>query len=110
VQIEQPFLDALLRGASLGEAEWEVDATGLAVRGRKTGAVFRVGQSTTVQIEDVSMARRQVFAKLAPSAMDAMRVESARGDKRPKGAKGAKGDRIEKSRGRSQSKRKGGRW
>jgi ribonuclease R len=107
VQIEQPFLDALLRGASLGEAEWEVDATGLAVRGRKTGAVFRVGQSTTVQIEDVSMARRQVFAKLAPSAMDAMRVESARGDKRPKGAKG---DRIEKSRGRSQSKRKGGRW
>jgi ribonuclease R len=106
VQIEQPFLDALLRGASLGEAEWEVDTTGLAVRGRKTGAVFRVGQSTTVQIEDVSMARRSVFVKLAPSALDALRVESKRGDKR---SKGHRAERDEAPRGRGGAKRKGGR-
>lgn len=110
VQTEQPFLDALLRGASLGEAEWELDQSGLAVRGRKTGAVFRVGQLTTVQIEDVSMARRQIFAKLAPSAIESMRIESVRGDKRSKSPRderpafGAQG-----SRGRVKVKHKGGR-
>lgn len=106
VQIEQPFLDALLRGASLGETEWEVDATGLAVRGRKTGTVFRVGQTTTVQIEDVSMARRAVFVTLAPNALDAVRIESKRGDKR---SKRHRADRNESSSSRSGRTYKGGR-
>lgn len=104
VQTEQPFLDALVRGGSLGEAEWETDASGLAIRGRKTGVVFRVGQGTTVEIEDVSMARRAVYAKLAPVAMDAIRVESKRADKRPRGR--ARDAREERGRGA----RKGGRW
>jgi ribonuclease R len=102
VQTEQPFLDALVRGASLGEAEWELDPTGLAVRGRKTGALFRVGQLTTIELEDVSMARRAIYARLAPAAMDSMRVESRRKDKR------APAGHEKKSRGRAE--RKGGRW
>jgi ribonuclease R len=104
VQTEQPFLDMLVRSSSLNEAEWEIDATGLAIRGRKTGVVFRVGQPTTVEIEDVSMTRRAVFARLAPVALDALRVESKRGDKRS----GHKHGREEKGRGRAG--RKGGRW
>ncbi|MBL8680802.1 MAG: VacB/RNase II family 3'-5' exoribonuclease [Myxococcales bacterium] len=107
VQSEQPFLDMLVRSSSLNEAEWELDATGLAIRGRKTGVVFRVGQGTTVEIEDVSMTRRSVFARLAPAALDEMRVESKRGDKR-KAKDGSKHGRDDKSRSRAQ--RKGGRW
>jgi ribonuclease R len=107
VQIEQPFLDVMIRGASVGESEWELDETGLAVRGKRTGLLFRVGQPARIELEDVSIARRAVYARLASSAMDALRVESRRTP-----AKGARhrAPREPADRGRgARPARKGGR-
>ncbi|MDP3276763.1 MAG: ribonuclease R [Deltaproteobacteria bacterium] len=86
VRIDEPYLTALLRGSSLHETEWEVDTFGLSVRGRKTGLTLRVGDRLQVEIEDVSLARKSVFVRLAIATLEALRVESRKREKRSKPA------------------------
>ena len=63
VQLERPFVDVFVKMERLGLDEYELDETGLAVVALRSGDRVELGDSMTVEIEDVSIARRVVFGR-----------------------------------------------
>lgn len=63
VQIEQPFVDGLIRTASLererGEV-YQVDTSGVRLVGQRTGHTLTVGDRLVVEVVDASVLRRRV--------------------------------------------------
>ncbi len=99
VDIEDPFLSGLLRMggpiAGEGTAEWQVDELGISCTHTVTGATFTLGETITVEISDVAMARRTVYFRLPEEARErlrkAMRSKSKGGHKDHKGSKKGRG-------------------
>lgn len=63
VNIESPFIDVLVRMESLGPDQYEIDDEGLRVIGVRSGDRIAIGDPMLVQIEDVSIQRRTVYAR-----------------------------------------------
>ncbi|AUX27568.1 ribonuclease R [Sorangium cellulosum] len=63
VNIEDPFVDVLVRMESLGPDQYEIDDEGLRVIGVRSGDRIAIGDSMLVQIEDVAILRRTVYAR-----------------------------------------------
>ena len=63
VQVEQPFVDGLIRTANLererGEP-YQVDTTGVRVVGQRSGHALTVGDRIVVEVIDASVQRRKV--------------------------------------------------
>ena len=78
VAIDSPFIDVLVRMESLGAEPYEIDDSGLRLIGQRSGDRIAIGDAMTVQVEDVAILRRQIYAK---------RLPEEGGDDRPKRAK-----------------------
>jgi ribonuclease R len=59
VEIEEPFVEGLIKLDSLGEA-MEFDEIHMRLRGRRSGLTITLGDSVTVEIVNVSVTRRRV--------------------------------------------------
>ncbi|MFT3773979.1 MAG: RNB domain-containing ribonuclease [Minicystis sp.] len=63
VNVEEPFVDVLVRMESLGPDRYEIDEEGLRVIGTRSGDRIAIGDKMLVEVEDVSILRRTVYGK-----------------------------------------------
>jgi ribonuclease R len=62
-QFDEPFVEALCHVTSLGTGDfYEIDAHGLRLVGRRSGASFGLGDRLTVRLDSVNVAERSVQA------------------------------------------------
>ena len=61
--IDSPFVDVLVRMESLGQDSYEIADDGLSVVARRSGDRITIGERMMVEIEEVSIVRRTVYAK-----------------------------------------------
>jgi ribonuclease R len=67
VECNEPFIEGLIRMDSLGD-RFELDENGVRLSGRRSGQTFTLGDTVTVKVEDVSLARRRIDLSLVQSA------------------------------------------
>jgi ribonuclease R len=65
VQLDQPFVDVLVRLEDLGADRYEVDDDGLRVVAGRSGDVVALGDRLLVEIVDAAILRRTVYARRA---------------------------------------------
>jgi ribonuclease R len=96
VQIDSPFVDALVRAESLGADRYELDDEGMRMVGQHSGDVIGRGDRMEITIEDVAILRRSVYGRRvgAPAALERPRGE------RKRGAKGGRGENVQGEKGR----------
>src|SRR5690606_12004789 len=82
VALDDPFVDVMVRYESLGPDRYEMTDDELGAYGVNTGDLVQVGDRMLLEIEDVSILRRQVSAKRIPP--DNL-VEAQDGDRRGRG-------------------------
>ena len=63
VNVDDPFVDVLVRMESLGPDRYEIDEEGLRVIGARSGDRIAIGDRMLVEIEDVSIIRRTVYGR-----------------------------------------------
>jgi ribonuclease R len=63
VNIDDPFVDVLVRMESLGPDKYEIDEEGLRVIGARSGERIAIGDRMLVEVDDVSILRRTVYGK-----------------------------------------------
>jgi ribonuclease R len=63
VTLEAPFVDVMVRYEDLGGDRYELDDTGLRAVGSRSGDAVQLGDAMLVEIVDVSLIRRTVYAK-----------------------------------------------
>jgi len=63
VTLEAPFVDVMVRYEDLGGDRYELDDTGLRAVGQRSGDAVQLGDAMLVEIVDVSLIRRTVYAK-----------------------------------------------
>lgn len=63
VNVDDPFIDVLVRMESLGPDRYEIDEEGLRVVAARSGDRIAIGDRMLVQIEDVSVIRRTVYGR-----------------------------------------------
>jgi ribonuclease R len=59
---DEPFVEALCHVTSLGNDFYELDAHGLRLVGRRSGASYGLGDRLTVRLESVNVAERSILA------------------------------------------------
>jgi len=67
VECNEPFIEGMIRMDSLGDS-FELDENGVRLTGRRSGQTFTLGDTVTVKVEDVSVARRRIDLSLVQSA------------------------------------------
>jgi|SRR5579872_2031880 len=95
VQLDAPYVDALVRLEDLGHDHWEVDDDALRVVAGRSGDVVALGDRVTVEVIDASIFRRTVYGRRATGA----RSDRSKGDRprkpmhkpMPKSTKGPQG-------------------
>jgi ribonuclease R len=65
VNIDDPFIDVLVRMESLGPDRYEIDEEGLRVIGVRSGDRIAIGDRMLVEVDDVSIIRRTVYGRRA---------------------------------------------
>lgn len=63
VAIPEPFVDVLVRMESLGSDSYDLDEHGLRLVAARSGERIAIGDKVRVQIEDVAILRRTVYAR-----------------------------------------------
>ncbi len=94
VTLDHPFVDVLVRYDALGPDDYEAAEDELSVVGRRSGDTIRLGDPLLVEIQDVAVLRRTVYARrIPPDDLLAERKQQRgkRGRGRPKTAKGKGG-------------------
>ncbi|MEZ4359231.1 MAG: VacB/RNase II family 3'-5' exoribonuclease [Kofleriaceae bacterium] len=89
VEIDQPFVEGLLRIDSLGDEPFFFDEVHLRLTGQLTGTTLALGDEVTVEIRDVSVLRRRIDLGLVAAATGHAAVPSGRGKVRRAGRAGA---------------------
>lgn len=92
VALDAPYVDVLVRFESMGEDHYELSEDELSVFGAQSGELIELGQTVSVEIEDVALLRRTVYARRlgAPSADSVGPRREGRGRKlAPSAARGA---------------------
>jgi ribonuclease R len=77
VQVDEPFLDVLVRMEALGPDRYELDDERLRVIGVRSGDRIALGDRLLIEIEDVSVLRRTVYGRRVVEVAE-------RKEKRPK--------------------------
>ena len=88
VQIDQPFVEGLVRVERLGDDFYEFDEATMRLVGRSSGQAFTLGDALRVRVENVSVARRQIEL-VAALGSGALRGRGARNGGGARGGKGA---------------------
>lgn len=65
VEIDEPFVEGLVRVEKMKDDFYELDDLKLYLRGKRTGKAFTLGDRIAVRVESVSVARRKI--ELAPA-------------------------------------------
>ncbi len=119
VQIEAPFVEGLVKITSLGGDSFEFDEKAMRIVGRRSGRVFSLGDTISVKVENVSIARRQLdlslvgvvasaFPDIEPQKKHWDQVRAKTGFKRPPAkadrSRGGKSSRSDRSGGRPSGK------
>lgn len=104
VALDAPFVDVLVRFDDLGSGgQWTLDDDGLRVYAERSGQVVQLGQRMVVDIVDVSLVRRAVYARRVASLDDD--DDATEGRPRPRSARGShdtgKRDAHKRTTGRS---------
>jgi len=60
VEIEEPFVEGLIKLDTLGDEPWDYDQIHMRLTGRKTGKMIELGDKVTVEIVNVSVIRRRI--------------------------------------------------
>jgi ribonuclease R len=60
VEIEEPFVEGLIKLDSLGDDEFSYDEIHMRLSGRRTGMTLELGDKVTVEINNVSVVRRRI--------------------------------------------------
>jgi ribonuclease R len=94
-EIESPFFTGLLRLSPEGGDEWTVDDLGVSVTAERRGLRYALGDVLTVEIADVSLARRTVYLALPMEERE--RADAARGRRAVKTTRPAKATRPTKA-------------
>jgi ribonuclease R len=106
VQLDSPFIDVLVRLEDLGHDHWTVDDDTLRVVAARSGDVLALGDRIVVEVVDVSILRRAVYAKRVASEPSESRAKPAHRDrrerKRPRDSRGPR--REEKARSKKHPK------
>jgi len=63
VALDAPFVDVLVRFEELGRDHYELDDDGLRVVGARSGDSIQLGDRMAVEISDVAILRRTVYAR-----------------------------------------------
>jgi ribonuclease R len=63
VQLDAPFVDVLVRLEDLGHDNWQVDDDTLRVVAARSGEVIALGDRLAVEVVDVAILRRTVYAR-----------------------------------------------
>jgi ribonuclease R len=82
VQLDAPFVDVLVRLEDLGQDHWQVDDDTLRVVAGRSGDVIALGDRIWVEIIDVAILRRTVYARRV-AGEDRRRPARPDGPKRP---------------------------
>jgi ribonuclease R len=88
VQIESPFVEGLVKTATLGDDDYDFDEATQRLTGRRNGRSFALGDRVKVRIDNVSVPRRQIdlglveHTALAPPAAMPTRRKPARDEGR----------------------------
>ncbi|MDO9018214.1 MAG: VacB/RNase II family 3'-5' exoribonuclease [Deltaproteobacteria bacterium] len=85
LDIDDPFLTGLLPLESVAAGSWEADDLGLRLRSSRTGMIFQVGDQLTVEIAEISLARRTISLRLAGTAKESLRRAPPEREKKGKG-------------------------
>ena len=64
IEIDEPFVEGMIKLDQLGKDSWEYDETHMRVVGRRSGAMLSLGDPVKVELMDVSVARRRVDFRL----------------------------------------------
>ena len=109
VTLDSPFVDVMVRYEDLGGDRYELDDTGLRAVGSRSGDAVQLGDTMQVEISDVSLIRRTVYAKRTGGD------ERTRSRKAPKPQRGRSGGdkrrpRLQSNQGRKKGGRKGRRF
>ncbi len=111
VTVDDPFVEGLVRIDALSDDYYTFDDTAARLVGRRSGRAFALGDSVRVEVQSVSVVRRQVDFALADHVARHRARDLARGDRgkrdrhREAGKKGHRTDRS--NRGRGHPKKKG---
>jgi len=87
VQLDEPFVDVLVRLEDLGQDAYEVDDDALRVVARRSGDVVSLGDRVTVEITDAAILRRTVYGR----RVGLEGVESRRHPRGPQGPGSSRG-------------------
>lgn len=110
VTLDEPFVDVLVRYEALGPDRYEASEDELSVVGLRSGDTVALGDRVVVEIEDVAILRRTVYARRVPpdKVLDALARDSKKGRRgrkeQPRGRKPKPQPR--KPSGRAPKKRK----
>jgi ribonuclease R len=64
VATDEPFVEGLIRSEELGDDIFSFDETGLRLVGRRSGFAFALGDTVSVEVLSVSVARRRIDFRL----------------------------------------------
>jgi ribonuclease R len=93
VQLDDPFVDVLVRLEDLGQDRYEVDDDALRVVAARSGDVVALGDRMLVEIMDAAILRRTVYARrIGGESGDGKRRPSGKRDM-PQQKKGRPGDK-----------------
>jgi ribonuclease R len=74
VEIEEPFVEGLIKTESLGDEPFAFDEIHMRLSGRRTGRTLELGDKVRVEINNVSVIRRRIdFTLLATAASNKLR-------------------------------------
>ena len=60
IEIEDPYVEGLVKLDALGAEQFYFDEIGMRLRGARTGRTITLGDAVTVEVRDVSVARRRI--------------------------------------------------
>jgi ribonuclease R len=60
VEIEEPYVEGLIKLDTLGDEPWDFDAVHMRLTGRKTGKSIELGDKVQVEVNNVSVIRRRI--------------------------------------------------
>jgi ribonuclease R len=77
VEIEEPFVEGLIKLDSLGDDEFSYDEVHMRLSGRRTGMTLELGDKVTVEINNVSVVRRRIDFTLIAAQSAGRKVRKA---------------------------------
>jgi ribonuclease R len=91
VEAVDPFVEGMIKLASLGDDAFDLDEKTMRLRGRRSGATFALGDKLRDRIENVSVPRRRIdFALIRDDSVEGLAAAEAAPERARRKGKGRK--------------------